>query len=73
MHFIQIFLEEVLNPLLVIAFGLFVGIGYILTQLYPVSIEDWVTLIYVCVAVAAVGLVARIILNWKRYSFKGFF
>ena len=53
------FICEVLNPLFMLAHGIFVGVGYILTLLLPVSIDGWVALFWLSLLAPMVPLCVR--------------
>ena len=59
---------DVLNPLLLIALALYVSIGYILTLLMPVTIDEWVALFWLTSVATLIGLSYRARLRWKRSS-----
>ncbi len=58
MRTLSILVLDVLNPLFAISFALFVGVGYILTLLMPVTIEIWQTLLIPCTLVPFAWLLA---------------
>lgn len=57
---------DIFNPFLLIALVLFVSIGYILTLLMPVTINEWLTIFWLMSIVTLVGLSYRARLQWKR-------
>lgn len=59
---------DVVNPFLLIALALYVSIGYTLTLLMPVTIDEWVTLFWLTSIVTLLGLTVRARLRWKRGS-----
>ncbi len=58
MRTLSILVLDVLNPLFAISFALFVGIGYILTLLMPVTIEIWQALLIPCTLIPFAWLLA---------------
>ena len=66
MRIVTILLIEVLNPLLVMSFALFVSLGYILTLLMPVDISHWQALLLPCTLVPMVWLLAGAYKSWKH-------
>ncbi len=57
--------SEVLNPLLIIWLALFVCLGYILTLLMPVRIEQWTALLGATLLISLAGLLLRFRLLWR--------
>ncbi len=55
---LSVIVLDVLNPLFAISFALFVGVGYILTLLMPVTIEIWQALLIPCTLVPFAWLLA---------------
>ena len=58
MRTLSILVLDVLNPLFAISFALFVGVGYILTLLMPVTIEIWQALLIPCTLIPFAWLLA---------------
>ncbi len=58
MKIASVLILDVLNPLFAISFALFVGVGYILTLLMPVTIEIWQALLIPCTLVPFAWLLA---------------
>ena len=58
MKIASILILDVLNPLFAISFALFVGVGYILTLLMPVTIEIWQALLIPCTLIPFAWLLA---------------
>ena len=69
MNLIQTIVEDILNPLILISLALFLSLGYLLTRVMPVSIDEWLIVFYLSVMIALVGLIARLILNRDWLTF----
>ena len=65
MRIVTILVIEVLNPLLVMSFALFVSLGYILTLLMPVDISHWQALLLPSTLIPLVWLLAGAYKSWK--------
>lgn len=57
---------DILNPLLLISLALFVGVGYILTLLMPVTVDIWAILLLFSVLTSAVPLTLRAGRIWRN-------
>ncbi len=66
MRIVTILVIEVLNPLLVMSFALFVSVGYILTLLMPVDISHWQALLLPSTLIPLVWLSAGAYKRWKQ-------
>ncbi len=66
MRIVTILVIEVLNPLLVMSFALFVSLGYILTLLMPVDISHWQALLLPSTLIPLVWLSAGAYRSWKQ-------
>ncbi|MYA92537.1 MAG: hypothetical protein F4Y30_03845 [Chloroflexi bacterium] len=62
--------SEVLNPLLIIWLALFVCLGYILTLLMPVRIEQWTALLGATLLISLAGLSLRFWHLWRAGAYR---
>ncbi len=65
MKVVAITLADIVMPLWIISFALFVSVGYVLTLLMPMRIENWAALLLFAIILPLVCLVAR---AWSKHN-----
>ena len=69
MRLVTSLLVEVLNPLYLLSLGIYVSIGYVLTLLFPVTIDTWVALFWASFLIPLVLLIIRAYRRHMRNAF----